>query len=122
MNAAFAFSHSRTRCGQRRVAFRPALHPREQRRERFLRVDERDPFEELALVEQALELVAVVLAEPAPEDEELRRRDTRGRVELQAAEPPDRVEHARGAAVEGLGADRDAARLGERDLLHVRRR
>src|SRR5262249_56570512 len=63
------------------------------------------------LPEQALELVRVVGAEPAPEDELLRRRHGRDRVELEEADAPDGVEDARRGAVEELGANGDAPRL-----------
>jgi hypothetical protein len=51
------------------------------------------PFDELALFpQQAVELGGIVWAEPAPQNELLRRRDRRDRIDLEEAEVPDRVE------------------------------
>ena len=69
-------------------------HPRPDQRQVLDRPDERVPLEELPLLpQQPVELGAVVRAEPAPEDEVLRRRHRRDRVDLEEAEPADRVEH-----------------------------
>ena len=106
----------------RRAPSGPALHPREQRRQCLLRIDERDPLVELAPGEEAHELVSIIGAEPAPEHQELRRGDAGGRVELQAPEPAHGLEHARRAPVERLGADCDAPGLGGRHLGHARAR
>ena len=87
-------------------------HQRANQRQRLDRIDERVPFEEAPLdPEQAVELARIERAEPAPEDEVLRRRDGGDRVELQEAEPANRVEDAARGAVEELCADGDPARL-----------
>src|SRR5579859_555795 len=58
-------------------------HERLQDREILDRVEERVPFDELPfLPEQAVDLAGVPRSESAPEDEMLRRRDRRDRVEL----------------------------------------
>ena len=65
------------------------MHVGQHGRELLDGVDEGDPFEERALVpQQPVELGRVVVAEPAPEHEQMARRDDRGRVELQRAKPP----------------------------------
>ena len=81
-----------------------APHSRLDERQRLDRPDVRVPLEELLLdPQQPVELRDVVRAEPAPEDELLRRCDGRDRVDLQEAELPHGVEDAsspsrRGAA------------------------
>ena len=95
---------------------RPAAvaHPRPDQRQRLDRPDERVPLEQLPFdPQQAVELVRVERAEPAPEDEVLRRRDGRDRVELQEAEVPHRLQHVARGAVEQLRPDGDAPRLVE---------
>jgi hypothetical protein len=81
-------------------------------------VEERVPLDERAVLpEEPVELGRVVaLAEPAPEDEVLRRRDGGDRVELQEAEPLHRREDVGGAAVEELGTYGDPACLGKAHL------
>src|SRR5439155_23772391 len=77
------------------------------------------PLAELPLLpEKPVELGGVERTEPAPEDEMLRRRDRRDRIELEEAEPAHRLEDSVRAAVEPLRADRDAPRLLDRDLTH----
>jgi hypothetical protein len=76
-----------------RVLVATAAHAGAHERKRLDRPDVRVPFEELAIdPEQALELGHVVRAEPAPEHELLRRCNRRDRVDLQEAEPVDRLE------------------------------
>ncbi len=74
--------------------------------------------EELALVpQQPVELRAVEDAEPAPEDEVLRRRDRGDRVDLESARAADDVEDPARGTIEQLRPHRDPARFGLRDLL-----
>ena len=77
------------------------------------RPDERVPLEELPLLpQQPVELGRVeAAAEPAPENEPLRRRDRRDRVELQAAEPARRSRARRSRCRRAPGRGRDAPRL-----------
>ena len=87
-----------------------AAHHGAEERQRLDRPDERLPFEEQpVLPEQPVELGGVEGPEAAEEDELLGRRDRRDRVELEEAQPADRVEHAGRRAVEQLRAHRDAA-------------
>ena len=119
MKRAFSRRNSRAAPLPRVPGCRPAPHPRLEEREILDRPDVRVPLEELLLVpEQPIELGDVVRAEPAPEDELLRRRDRRDRVDLEEAEPADRVEDGRRRAVEELSADRDPPRLLRRDEPH----
>ena len=93
-----------------------AAHQRLEDRQVLARVDEGAPLDQLPLLpEEALELRGVERPEPAPEDEVLRRRDARNRVELEEAEPADGLEDAARPAVEPLRAYGDPARLLERD-------
>lgn len=74
------------------------------------------PFDECALLpEEPTELGGVVLTEPAPEHELLRRGDGRDRVDLEKTELPDSAEHSACGAVEQLCADSDPACLLECD-------
>ena len=91
-------------------------HPRLDQRQRLDRIHEGVPLEQLPLdPEQVIQFCGVERAESAPEDQVLRPRDGRDRVDLEEAEAPNGVEHALRGAVEKLRADRDAARLFERD-------
>jgi hypothetical protein len=91
-------------------------HTGAEQREVLDRPDVGVPLDELALVpEQAVELAGVVRAEAAPEDELLRRCDGRDRVDLEEAEPANRLEDVARGAVEELRADRDSACLLESD-------
>ena len=87
-------------------------------REVLERVDERVPLEERALLpQQPVELRAVVVrAEAAEQDEVLRALDRLDDVDLEEAEPPNGVQHVRGAAVEELCAHGDPPRFLEADL------
>ena len=79
-----------------------AAHACLEERQVLDRVDERVPLDELSLLpEQPLELGGVERTEAAPEDEMLRRRDGRDRVELEEAEPAHGLEHAPGRVVGG---------------------
>ncbi len=83
------------------VAASRAAHARAEQRQVVGRPDEGAPLDELALLpEQPVELGAVEGIEPAPEDEVLRRRDGRDRVDLQEAEPAYGVQDVRRGAVE----------------------
>ena len=83
-------------------------HEGPQERERLDRIHERVELDEPALLpQQPVELGRVEVAEAAPEDEVLRRRDGRDRVELEEAEPPNGVQHPARRAVEQLRAHRD---------------
>ena len=94
-------------------------HARLHERQRLDRPDVRVPLEQLPVdPEQAVELGDVVRPEPAPEDELLRRRDRRDGIDLQEAEPANRVEDRRRRAVEELRANCDPARLLRRDEPH----
>ena len=85
-----------------------ARHPRPLQRQVLDRVDEGVVLEQLALLpEQRVELAGVELAEPAEEDELLRRRHRGDRVHLQEAEPSHGVEHPGRGAVEQLRAHGD---------------
>src|SRR6185312_3381939 len=91
-------------------------HPRALHRQLLDRVDECVVLEQLSLLpEQEVELRGVVRPEAAEEDELLRRRDRRDRVQLQEAERTDRVEHGRGRLVEQLRPHRDPPGLLRRD-------
>ena len=97
---------------RRRRSRAAAAHASPEQRQRLDRPDEGVPLEQLSLLpEEAVELRDVVRAESAPEHELLRRSDGRDRVDLEVAEPPDRVEHGRRRAVEELGAHGDPARV-----------
>ena len=88
-----------------------APHERLEQRQVLARVEERVPLDELALLPQEpVELGGVERAETAPEDEVLRRRDGRDRVELEEAEPAHGLENVRRRAVEALRPHRDSAR------------
>src|SRR5206468_4093650 len=78
-----------------------------------LRIDEGRPLVQLAGGEQPVELSRVVTPEAAPEDELLRRRDARYRVDLQPPEAPDTLEHGAYAAVERLRTNRDPTKGGD---------
>src|SRR5438093_5054308 len=94
----------------------PAAHACADEREVLDRPDEGAPLEELALFpEQSVELGLVVGAEAAPQDESLWGCDRGNRIDLEKAEPANCREHAVGAAVEKLRADRDPACLCEGD-------
>src|SRR5262249_37060318 len=83
------------------------------------RIEVRVPLHELALLpEQPVDLLGLERAEPAPEDEVLRRGYARDRVELEEAEASHGLEDAVRAAVERLRADRDAPRFLDRHLTH----
>ena len=85
-----------------------------QQRQRLDRIHERVVLDEPALLpQQPVELGRVEVAEAAPEDEVLRRRDGCDRVELEEAEPADGVEHPARRAVKQLRAHRDAPGVGE---------
>jgi hypothetical protein len=74
------------------------------------------PLDELPLLpEEAIEFRGIVRAETAPEDELLRRRDGRDRVELQETEAANRFEDVVRRAVEELRVDSDSACLLESD-------
>ena len=91
---------------------RPVVAPHERLEDRQVldRIDERAPLDELPLLPQEpVELGGVEGAEPAPEDEMLRRRDRRDRVELEEAEPPHRLEDAASRCRRALRAHRDPA-------------
>src|SRR5262245_2127226 len=97
-------------------------HQPAQQRQRLDRPDERVPLDQLLLVpEEAVELARVERPEAAPEHEPLRRSDGRDRVELQEAEPPDRVDDALRGAVEQLRADGDSARFLRADGYSIHR-
>ena len=81
------------------------------------RPDERVPLEQPSLFPQEpVELGAVDSAEPAPEDELLRRRDGRDGVHLEEAEAPDRLQDAPRRPVEELRANCNPPRVLPRDL------
>jgi hypothetical protein len=91
-------------------------------RQVLARIDERVPFEELSLIpEQPVELCPVVPGDAAPENEMLRRRDGRDRVDLEAAEVPDRRQDVGRRPVEQLRTHGDAPGLPDRKLAHVPR-
>src|SRR5881398_1768611 len=70
-------------------------HERPEHRKVLDRIDEGTPLDELPLLpEKTVELGGVERAEPAPEDEVLRRRDGRDRVELEETEPVHGLEHS----------------------------
>jgi phosphoserine phosphatase len=76
------------------------------------RTDESPPLEERTLVpEQAVELGRVVAPKAAPQDEQVARRQSGRRVELEARHARDRVADAGGAPVEELRANCDPAKL-----------
>src|SRR5215207_1160351 len=94
------------------VAAPRLAHPRADEWQVFERPDERVPLEEFPLFPQkAIELRLVERAEPAPEDELLRRRDSRDRIDLEEAEPADRLENVARRPVEELRANREPSRL-----------
>src|SRR5438132_903977 len=83
-----------------------ARNPCAQQGERFDRIDERVELDELPfLPEQAIELGRLERAEAAPEDEVLRGRDGRNRVELEESEPANGLQDAASGAVEQLRAN-----------------
>ena len=94
-------------------------HAGEQHRKLLDRVDERVDLDELVLLpDQAVELLPSVGPEPAPEHEVLRRRDRRDRIDLEEAEPADRLQDAARRAVEQLRPHRYPPCLLDRDLPH----
>src|SRR5438477_735659 len=99
----------------------PAPHPGEEQRVILDRADERAPFEQLPLLpEKSVELGYVERPEPAPKHQLLGCGDGRDRVDLEKADPPDRVEHVERAAVEQLRTNGDAPGLGRRHRHAVR--
>jgi hypothetical protein len=92
-------------------------HQRAQERQRLDRPDVRIPLDQLALApQQPVELAAVVRRpEATPEDEVLRGRDRRDRVELQEPEPSNGRQDSAGGAGEKLRANGDSPRLLESD-------
>jgi hypothetical protein len=92
-------------------------HQRAQERQRLDRPDVCVPLDQLALApQQPVELAAVVRRpEAAPEDEVLRGRDRRDRVELQEPEPSNGRQDSAGGAGEKLRANGDSPRLLESD-------
>jgi hypothetical protein len=94
----------------------PPAHARSQQWKILDRPDVRVPLEELAFVpDQAIELGGIVRTEAAPEDELLRRRDGRDRIDLEEAQAVNCLEDVAGGAVEKLRADSDPACLLESD-------
>ena len=99
-----------------RVLAAPPRHACVDQRQVLDRPDGRVPFEERPLLPQEpVELGRVVVAETAPEDELLRRRHRRDRVDLEEAQPPNRLANPLGRPVEQLRPDRDPPRLLDRD-------
>ena len=93
------------------------LHPRLEQRQRLDRPDERVPLDELPVdSKQPVQFGRVEGSEAAPEDEVLRRRDGRDRVELEEPDPADSVEDAARRAVDELRPDGDPAGLLDSDL------
>src|SRR5262249_26927544 len=108
--------------GDQAAIVRPvaAAHERLEDGQVLARVEVCVPLDELPLLpEQTVELRRVEAAETAPEDQVLRRRDDRDRVELEEPEMADGLEHPPRAAVEALGPNGDPPRLLDRNLTHT---